>query len=79
MLDLQTPEWFGEAPCVGEDRMFFSAHPSQRRLAVAKCTQECRHSAECLQFALDNKITQGVWGGKTGPELSRLLEADAYA
>lgn len=79
MFDLNTPEWFAKAPCIGEDRLFFSAHPSKRRMAVAKCTEECDNTEKCLQFALDNKMTQGVWGGKTGPELSRLLEADAYA
>ena len=64
MFDLNTPEWFAKAPCIGEDRLFFSAHPSKRRMAVAKCTEECGNTEKCLQFALDNKMTQGVWGGK---------------
>lgn len=74
MFNVNAPYWFDEAPCVGEDELFFSAHPSKRRMAVAMCENVCEHTEECLKFALENEQTVGVWGGKTGPDLVRLSE-----
>lgn len=74
MLNVQAPEWFKDTPCVGEDRLFFSARPSQRREAISMCEKMCNHREECLRFALENKLTIGVWGGHAGPDLARLLE-----
>lgn len=74
MLTLNTAAWFETAPCRGDNKVFFSAHPSKRKTAIEICNNVCQHRAECLQFAIDNKMSIGVWGGKTGPELSRLLD-----
>jgi hypothetical protein len=41
------------------------------------CNSECSNRSECLKFAVSEGITIGVWGGKTGPELARLVEDDA--
>lgn len=38
------------------------------------CDEVCGVREACLQFALDNKLTIGVWGGQTGPDLVRLLD-----
>ena len=75
MFDVTVPEWFGSAPCVGEDDLFFSSHPSKRRMAVAICENECEFKSECLDFAVSSKMSVGVWGGKTGPDLVRILES----
>lgn len=32
----------------------------------------CTESAKCLQFALDNHITEGIWAGLTGHERQRI-------
>jgi hypothetical protein len=74
MFNVSAPSWFQDAPCVGEDKLFFSAHPSKRRMAVSMCNNVCQHTEECLKFALDSGQTVGVWGGKTGPDLVRLSE-----
>ncbi len=74
MFNVSAPSWFQSTPCIGEDQLFFSAHPSKRRMAVAICNNICQHKEECLKFALDNRQTLGVWGGKTGPDLIRLAE-----
>jgi hypothetical protein len=78
MIDLKCPEWFATAPCEGNDRVFFSSHPSKRKLAISMCEEVCDHTHKCLNYALDNNMTLGVWGGKTGPELARLLDSKDY-
>lgn len=77
MFSLKSPSWFKDSPCSGQDRLFFSSKPSNRRLAVKVCNSECSNRSECLKFAVSEGITIGVWGGKTGPELARLVEHDA--
>lgn len=75
MLNLNAPGWFKTAPCVGKNQLFFSANPSKRKMAASICKAECEHSAECLNFALEQNITIGVWGGRTGPDLARLVKS----
>jgi len=77
MFSVKSPYWFKNSPCSGQDRLFFSSKSSNRRLAVKVCNSECDNRPECLKFAVSEGITIGVWGGKTGPELARLVEHDA--
>lgn len=74
MFSIECPDWFASSPCVGKDRLFFSSHPADRKRATSICMESCPNVSECLQYAVDERITIGVWGGKTGPELSRLVE-----
>lgn len=36
------------------------------------CSQ-CPHKAQCLQFAVDNHITEGIWGGTTPDQRQKLI------
>ncbi len=69
-----SPEWFKDAPCIGQDRLFFSSHPRDRKEAKLICQTKCENMLECRQFALEGELVLGVWGGRTGPELARELE-----
>mgnify|MGYP000455695570 CR=1 FL=1 len=70
---------FPEAKCASSDfdpDVWFpeslrdpTARDSQIIVAKAHCTS-CVHQVECLQFALDNSIGDGIWGG-TLPEERR--------
>ena len=66
--------WQDEAACKDSDADFFpesgyNTAPIKAALAVcAKCSVRER----CLQFAMDNKIEHGIWGGKTAPNRSTL-------
>jgi hypothetical protein len=73
-MSANAPKWFKEAPCAGQDRLFFSSHPKDRKEAVEICQLKCDHKTECLRFALESELVLGVWGGKTGPEISRELD-----
>lgn len=77
MFSLKPPPWFKDSPCSGQDRLFFSSKPSSRQLAAKVCKSECSNRFECLKFAVSEGITIGIWGGKTGPELARLVKHDA--
>jgi len=71
LTPIAAPAWFKDAPCLGKDRLFFSSHPADRKKAVETCKLECPNIAECLAFAIESELILGVWGGKTGPEISR--------
>tara|TARA_Y100000361_G_scaffold65656_1_gene57618 strand:- start:666 stop:887 length:222 start_codon:yes stop_codon:yes gene_type:complete len=72
---LKTPSWYDESPCKGRDRLFFSSELRDRMVAKRICQYECPNRTECLDMALRENMTIGVWGGKTGPELVRLQNA----
>lgn len=66
--------WRDDAACKGMDPELF--HPyrgavRQHRRAVAVCA-ECPVRAECLEFAVANRLTEGIWGGLGGRERRRL-------
>jgi WhiB family transcriptional regulator, redox-sensing transcriptional regulator len=69
-LDLPAlPAWFDQALCARVDpEMFFpkpgNVEPAVTRLALAICAR-CEVRAACLQYAVDEHITHGIWGGET--------------
>ncbi|MFI6934880.1 WhiB family transcriptional regulator [Streptomyces sp. NPDC050287] len=71
-------EWLRSAACVGEDpELFFpvgTTGPALREIAAAKrvCAR-CPVMSPCLEFALDNGQTSGVWGGTCEEERDALL------
>lgn len=71
MLQINCPSWFKAAPCQGNTEIFFSTKPSDRRKAANICKNMCNNTEECRQMAINEGITIGVWGGMTGPELTR--------
>jgi hypothetical protein len=72
---IKTPVWYNETPCHGKDRLFFSSDVTDRKEAKFICSTQCPHMSECLVMAVENELTIGVWGGKTGPEIQRLVSA----
>jgi len=62
--------WRLDRNCEDKDVSFF--FPSDRggvKRAITVCS-ECNVRAECLEFAICNQITDGIWGGTT--ETSRI-------
>ncbi|PRB01779.1 WhiB family transcriptional regulator [Microbacterium sp. MYb64] len=66
--------WKGQAACMQVDPdMFFPTkgdHESARN-AVATC-RTCPVVGDCLQYALEHRETQGVWGGLTPMQRKRI-------
>lgn len=71
-------EWLRQAACAGEDpEMFFpmgNQGPALAAVAAAKrvCAR-CPVTPECLDWALSNGQTSGVWGGTCEKERVALL------
>ena len=58
-------DWTDQARCRGLDPdQFFVRGASQSRKAVKVC-QRCTVRSECLDYAVENQIDFGVWGGLT--------------
>jgi WhiB family transcriptional regulator, redox-sensing transcriptional regulator len=75
---------FPGALCKGEDpELWFPvegigtapANAKRARLAVAIC-EECPHQADCADYALTNRIEEGVWGGLTEADRQTIWAQD---
>lgn len=75
------PYWAKEAACRGSSaHQFFLDESGHRRrdrdyryepAKIMYCAR-CDVMPECLKYALDNNITQGLWGGMTPLQRWRL-------
>ena len=58
-------EWTDQARCRGTDPdQFFVRGSAQARQAIKVCSR-CTVRDACLQYAIDNEVDFGVWGGLT--------------
>ena len=65
---LKRAEWMGDAACKHVDpNLFFPERGASLRIARAMCA-ECPVRLQCLEYALDNNETCGVWGGASERE-----------
>jgi len=58
-------------PLAEADKLFFSENAKKQAKAKALCS-ECSVINKCLQFALDQEIEFGIFGGKTPQERKAL-------
>ena len=73
-----TGEWQLKAACRGLDsEVFFCPNKETQEIALRLCNQ-CPVKRECLEFALAEEQTEGVWGGKL-PEDRVKMKAAAQA
>lgn len=73
-------DWMGRAACKGIDPEFFhpeAGHPEQVDDAKAVCLGRCPVKAECLDYALEHKEKQGVWGAASERQRRR-MRRDGY-
>lgn len=69
-VDVPTP--CSTMPLKEADKLFFSESP--KRIAMAKdLCASCPITAKCLQFALDEEIEFGIFGGSTPNERKVML------
>ena len=80
----QGDDWRANSACRDQDpELFFSigsgpAADYQDEHAKTVC-RRCDVSDDCLQFALDQRIADGVWGGMTPAERSAYQQQQAGA
>lgn len=61
-----------DAACqfVGGDIWF--PEPQQARARAVRICETCPVQSDCLDYAIRNGETQGIWGGRYGRELTRM-------
>jgi len=73
-LVLRNFDWMEDALCRGrKDLNFFPEHYNTTApKAVAVC-KVCPVREDCLEFAVENHIQYGIWGGLNYPQRKRYL------
>jgi len=65
--------WMGKGKCRDMDpAMFFPSDGIGVQIAQKTCS-ECPVKIPCLEYALDNRVDHGVWGGTSERERRRIL------
>ena len=60
--------WVSLAKCTEDNHnLFFSKYKKEQQLAKSIC-QSCPVKLECLEFAIENECTFGIYGGLTSQE-----------
>lgn len=86
LAKVRLPKWYDDARCSGEElETFFGLPEGQRdrhrptltikevREATEEFCDNCPVQQTCLEYALDNNLTHGIWGGTTGRERKLML------
>ena len=70
--------WTDQAACRGTDtEIFFPANADEEAEALSICAT-CPVRAQCLDYAIRNRETYGIWGGTT-PEQRRRIRRERAA
>lgn len=65
--------WMKDARCSGAKTDLWFPELGQSTVHAIRVCQECPVKRECLNYALENEILHGVWGGKSARERSKIL------
>lgn len=72
-LPFVRPEWQHDGLCNGADQdVFFPSKGISSKPAQRICGR-CPVAEPCLEYALDNRIHDGVWGGQSVRARKKLL------
>ena len=73
--DSLVPAWMKAGRCRNEEPNKFFPDNGAGVVAAQIICRECGVRVECLEYALDNRIEDGVWGGASERERRRILRA----
>ena len=62
-MALYERNWTEQANCKDMDKSVFFPNSSRELKQAKQVCSTCRVSVECLQYATDNALNFGVWGG----------------
>ena len=75
---MKVGRWTDRAACRGTDtEIFFPANADEEAEALSICAT-CPVRAQCLDYAVRNRETYGIWGGTT-PEQRRRIRRERAA
>ena len=66
-------QWMRRGRCKDMDPAIFFPNDGVGVQVAQRICAECPVRAECLDYALDNRVDHGVWGGASERERRRLL------
>lgn len=67
--------WWGIAECKDRDpNIFFPSDGVGVEIAKKICA-ECIVKSQCLDYAIDNRIDHGVWGGTSERERRKIIKS----
>lgn len=69
-----TRDWRDDASCLDQDTEAWFPKDSDRATTARKICRSCPVRNECLEFALANRIPEGVWGGLLPAQRKRKLK-----
>ncbi|ACU53208.1 transcription factor WhiB [Acidimicrobium ferrooxidans DSM 10331] len=82
---MRSESWRERAQCRGvgfdvffppeDPRMEGLAQRRQREASAKRICARCPVAGECLEWALENRETRGIWGGRTELERKAILRA----
>lgn len=64
-LKVTSHEWFDRAACKGQGFDMFFVGPGEAIWEALVFCSRCEVRKECLDYAIDNQIDIGVWGGRS--------------
>lgn len=65
-------DWRAEAACLGQDTALFFPDSDDRGDAALAICAACPVRTDCLEWALDSRQDDGVWGGMVARDRVRL-------
>lgn len=72
-------KWMAEGNCASKPpSMFFPSDGVGVERAKLVC-EDCPVSSRCLEYAIENRIDHGVWGGTSERQRRRIIRARAEA
>lgn len=72
---LQRPAWHAEAACRGKGTDLFFPNAGQPATHAKAICATCPVTEECLEAALVDPLTVGVWAGKSPAERAQVRKA----
>lgn len=73
MIELTPEQWMNQGLCRGADPGEFFPSDGVGVEAAQRVCSSCPVKAECLEYALRNRIEHGVWGGASERQRRRIL------
>lgn len=71
-MKLTEVTWQDEAKCKGMSPELFFPEGSKGIAEAKRVCSLCPVNSKCLDYALDNEIMFGIWGGKSARERASL-------
>jgi WhiB family redox-sensing transcriptional regulator len=56
-------DWMDKAKCKGTSVNVFHPRVGESSHRALTLCRECAVVSDCLNFAIENRITEGIWGG----------------